>query len=133
MTQTGHADVVRWLLRHRLERCPANRNIFDWVADHGHLSVVKVLHEARVEGCSARAMNWAAKNGHLETLIWLHENRAEVCGWRGERVESSRVELAEIRGAAVFFSLRGRERTAGAFAFPKWQSNHMLDEADDRG
>lgn len=77
--QTGHADVVRWLLRNRTERCPANRNILDWVANHGHLKVIKVLHEARVEGCSARAMNWAAKNGHLETLIWLHENRAEVC------------------------------------------------------
>lgn len=70
--------MVRWLLQNRIERCPANRNVFDWVADHGHLDVIKVLHEARIEGCSARAMNWAAKNGHLETLIWLHENRAEV-------------------------------------------------------
>lgn len=69
---------MRWLLRNRTERCPANRNLFDWVADHGHLDVIKVLHEARIEGCSARAMNWAAKNGHLETVIWLHENRAEV-------------------------------------------------------
>ena len=71
-------DVVRWLLRNRQERCAPSRNIFDWVAANGHLKVIQVLHEARMDGCSARAMSWAAKNGHLDTVQWLHTNRAEV-------------------------------------------------------
>lgn len=78
MSQHGHADVARWLLRNRRERCAPSRNIFDWVAANGHLKVIQVLHEARMDGCSARAMSWAAKNGHLDTVQWLHSNRAEV-------------------------------------------------------
>eukprot|EP00904_Undaria_pinnatifida_P001582 jgi/Undpi1/11424/HiC_scaffold_30.g13721.m1 len=75
----GHADVARWLLRNRQERCAPSRNIFDWVAANGHLKVIQVLHEARMDGCSARAMSWAAKNGHLDTVEWMHKHRAEGC------------------------------------------------------
>ena len=79
--QHGHDEVFRWLFENRPERCPANKNIFDWVAQNGHLSVIKVLHELGVEGCTQRAMNWAATGGHMETVQWLHENRTEVKVW----------------------------------------------------
>lgn len=37
----------------------------DVSAMHGHLEVVKWLHENRPEGCSTNAMDWAAKEGKL--------------------------------------------------------------------
>eukprot|EP00611_Tribonema_gayanum_P012613 TRINITY_DN2324_c0_g1_i3.p1 TRINITY_DN2324_c0_g1~~TRINITY_DN2324_c0_g1_i3.p1 ORF type:complete len:288 (-),score=39.14 TRINITY_DN2324_c0_g1_i3:467-1330(-) len=51
----------------------------DAAAEHGHLAVVKWLHENRTEGCSTAAMDLAAANNHLEVLQWLHNNRKEGC------------------------------------------------------
>lgn len=70
--------MVQWLFEKRKERCPAERNVVDWVAANGHLPVIKLLHERNVEGCTSRAMDWAAMNGHLETVKWLHKHRKEV-------------------------------------------------------
>ena len=40
----------------------------DLAARHGHLDVVKWLHEKPPEGCTTYAMNWAAAFGHLDVV-----------------------------------------------------------------
>ncbi|OQS01802.1 ankyrin repeat [Thraustotheca clavata] len=51
----------------------------DYAAEHGHLSIVKFLHDNRTEGCTTKAMDYASGGGHLDVVKFLHENRTEGC------------------------------------------------------
>ena len=56
-----------------------NQQVMDYAAKYGYLTIVKWLHENRMEGCTTKAMDYAAENGHLHLVKWLHENRTEGC------------------------------------------------------
>jgi ankyrin repeat protein len=78
---TGYIEVIKWLHENRIEGCIANA--MDFAAGGGYLDVVKYIHENRpTQKCTKEAMDWAAKNGHLEVIKWLHENRHEGCTTR---------------------------------------------------
>ncbi|RHY30119.1 hypothetical protein DYB32_004603 [Aphanomyces invadans] len=53
--------------------------LLDLAARHGHLHVLKFLHEHRHQGCSSTAMDAAAKYGHREIVTFLHFHRTEGC------------------------------------------------------
>jgi ankyrin repeat protein len=53
-------------LHENQKRCTVKA--MNWASGHGHLEIVKWLHENRSEGCTTNAMNSAAKNGHLEIV-----------------------------------------------------------------
>ena len=57
-------------------------NAIDVAAAHGHLEIVKWLHEHSVEGYTTNAMDLAASNGYLEIVKWLHEHRIIGCIYR---------------------------------------------------
>ncbi|KDO20735.1 hypothetical protein SPRG_13317 [Saprolegnia parasitica CBS 223.65] len=48
-------------------------------AEHGHIAIVRFLHDHRREGCTVYAMDAAAKHGHLDVLEFLHYHRHEGC------------------------------------------------------
>lgn len=50
----------------------------DNAASGGHLELLKFLCLSRAEGGTAYAMILASWHGHLEVVKWLHENRDEV-------------------------------------------------------
>ena len=75
----GHVHIVRWLHENRKEGC--TRYAMDMAAKFGHLEVVKWLHANRNEGCTQYGMDQAAENGHLEVIKWLHEKRTESCSY----------------------------------------------------
>ena len=43
----------------------------DYAAKHGHLNIIKWLHENRTEGCTSYAIESAARNGYLDIVKWL--------------------------------------------------------------
>lgn len=62
--KTSHAfDPPKRVLHLFSQGC--TKSAMDVSAMHGHLEVVKWLHENRSEGCSTNAMDWAAKEGKL--------------------------------------------------------------------
>ena len=71
----GHLDVVKFLHENRTEGCTTWA--MNSAAEDGHLEIVKFLHENRTEGCTENATDFAEMNGHLEIVKWLHENRTE--------------------------------------------------------
>ncbi|OWZ20542.1 hypothetical protein PHMEG_0005024 [Phytophthora megakarya] len=73
----GHLDVVRWLHDNGLGSCTVDA--MDFAAQNGHLETVKWLHANRLEGCSTAAMDGAASGGYLDIVKWLHEHRSEGC------------------------------------------------------
>jgi hypothetical protein len=73
----GHLEVVKWLHENRKEGC--STTAMNLAAEHDHLEIVKWLHENRKEGCTTHAMDRAAENGYLDIIKWLHENRKEGC------------------------------------------------------
>lgn len=68
----GHLDIVKWLHEHHIFGC--TKMVMNLVAKNGHLQIIKWLHENRSEGATESAMNWAAMNGHLDVVTWLHEH-----------------------------------------------------------
>ncbi|KAE9103941.1 hypothetical protein PF007_g14218 [Phytophthora fragariae] len=73
----GHLDIVRWLHENRTEGC--STAAMDLASRNGHLEMVQWLHHNRSERCTTEAMDGTASGGHLDVLQWLHEHRNEGC------------------------------------------------------
>ncbi|EQC38062.1 hypothetical protein SDRG_04492 [Saprolegnia diclina VS20] len=71
----GHIAIVRFLHDHRHEGCTVHA--MDAAAKHGHLDVLEFLHYHRHEGCTALALNAACANGHKDVVAFLHTHRSE--------------------------------------------------------
>jgi len=74
----GNLEVLK--LFHEYTGC--TKHTMDWACFHGHMNIVKWIHQNSKEGCTARAMDWAAQNGHFDVVKFLHENRKEGCTLR---------------------------------------------------
>lgn len=79
MSRSPAASVLsnRDLLSH-ITSFQDGRPLSEWCGDmavaYGHLSLLP-----HVTGFTARAMDLAARHGHLDVVKWLHENRSEGC------------------------------------------------------
>jgi hypothetical protein len=73
----GHLEIVKWLHENTDVKC--TRWAMDWAAQRGHLDILIWLHENRSEGCTVKAMDCASEEGHLDVVKWLHEHRSEGC------------------------------------------------------
>ncbi|KAL7749960.1 hypothetical protein RI367_004475 [Sorochytrium milnesiophthora] len=69
-------DLVNWLIQ---ISPPGGLLAMDEAASFGRLDVIKSLHNAGSNECTARGMDYAAENGYIDIIIWLHENRKEGC------------------------------------------------------
>lgn len=85
--QANHIDVVKWIVAVRPERWGTSQSSSDQAildainiainaaAGHGHLEIVKWLHEQHGDGSSnSDAVAAAARNGHLVVAKWLYNN-----------------------------------------------------------
>lgn len=86
----GHLHVVKWLHN---KGAAASTNAMDWAALRGHLHVIKWLHENRTEGCTKQAMEGAIYQGYIDVVAWLYHNKPEA---RSPRAVDLAVKLGEI-------------------------------------
>lgn len=59
-------------------------------ASGGHTAVLEYLASNLDEGCTEYAMIMSAWHGHLDIVKWLHNNRAEVSVFRSVSVVAVR-------------------------------------------
>ncbi|AVK76109.1 Ankyrin repeat protein [Pandoravirus kuranda] len=77
--ESGSVDIVALLYEGCIADCETEDvDLFASAAPHGHLAVIRVLHE-RGSLCTTRAMDYAAASGHLPVVEFLHNNRTEGC------------------------------------------------------
>ncbi|OQR85088.1 hypothetical protein ACHHYP_12294 [Achlya hypogyna] len=76
----GGDDIAAYL---NAEHCPWHEHwpgqVAELAAEHGHLGVIRFLHEHQPDCFTVAAMDAAAANGHLDVVRFLHENRSEGC------------------------------------------------------
>jgi hypothetical protein len=77
-SQAGHAEVVKFLLEHRVGGVSIVSAMDSAVAG-GHLDLVELFHAIDNGGCTTQAMEGVATGGHLEIVQWLSDNRSEGC------------------------------------------------------
>jgi hypothetical protein len=61
------------------ESIESEQYIWLHAALNGNLSMIKYLHNNKIDGCTDRVMDIAAHEGHLHIIEYLHENRNEGC------------------------------------------------------
>ncbi|AVK77128.1 Ankyrin repeat domain containing protein [Pandoravirus macleodensis] len=71
----GHLDVVRAL--HECGYDAYTSEAMDLAAGDGHLAIVEFLHENGTKGCTSAALSDAAQCGHLDIVRFLCSNRTE--------------------------------------------------------
>ncbi|ETV97779.1 hypothetical protein H310_09131 [Aphanomyces invadans] len=99
----GHLDIIKFLHQHRATTC--DTLAMDNAAKHGHLGIVEFLHRHREEGCTVDAMDGAAENGHIDVVEFLHRNRREGCTKRAMEAAAARGHKDVVR----FLHLNRRE------------------------
>lgn len=73
--QCGYIDIVKWMIMEwKATSTKFHSDSMVTAAYHGHLEIVKLLHESGVIKCYDETIDYAASGGHLQVVKWLHEN-----------------------------------------------------------
>ncbi|EGG18674.1 hypothetical protein DFA_04170 [Cavenderia fasciculata] len=91
-SKNGQLHIVQYLHNY-LPRKQSSTSMIDLSSTHGHLNVLKFLHENRSEGCSMSAINGAAMNGHIEVVKFLYFNRED---WKRGIQKNHQLNLMDI-------------------------------------
>ncbi|OQR89535.1 ribosome-recycling factor [Thraustotheca clavata] len=71
----GHIEIVKYLHQESMDE--GGPVVMDLAAANGHLDIVKYLHKHTTAGCTHIALREAAMNGHEDVVEFLLKNRSE--------------------------------------------------------